>query len=270
MSIVRACLRIAAVMAVREAGWPGTRVSDTSNAPLGEAVQKNPAPFVSVFTELDEMTIEGRDIYAGDRRLTLAFEFGLAGPVKQAKGGPAVAIHEADSPYERAVDLLESRIDAAFIGDPRGPWGEICRGLCTNIHETRSQRAGDTSKGVRWAARQKIFVVNTVADPVPGQMLDEGTAIMKFLALATDNPNADVAELATLIRAELAAAPDIVWRQVQAMLGLTIDEVRGIGVAPPDQVLGDDAEAPPLAQPDEISLPQEVMTPGLGQVEGIP
>lgn len=241
-------------MAVREAAWPGVRVNDTMNAPIDEAIRADPAPFVTVFTDLDETDVEGRDIYAGGRRLSLVFEFGLAGPVPQAQGGPAVAIPEADSPYERAIDLLETRIDAAFIGSPRGAWSEICRGLCPNIHETKSQRAGETGKGVRWAARQKIFVTNTLADPVPGEVLDAGHPVMLFLAAATGTDDDDLADLATLIRAELAAVPDTSWRQVQALLGLTQREVRGIGVAPPDQVIGDDLEAPALAetQPDPL------------------
>src|SRR5262245_50449168 len=123
--IVRAALRIAAVMAVAEHVWAGVRVNDTILAPLDEPIQADPTPFVTVFTGLDESTIEGRDVWAADRSLALVFEFGItSGMQRNAEGGPAVAIpDESDSAWERALDLLERRIDAALFGNPRSAWG---------------------------------------------------------------------------------------------------------------------------------------------------
>lgn len=232
--IVRTCIRIAAVMALRQSTWAGERVYDSNNAPLSEAVDRNSLPFIVVFTDEDDNDIEGRDMLSAQRRdLKLTIEFGIASPVPQTTGGPNVEIPATDDAYERALDMLEYQIVTQLFNRPLNPWGELVRELVPVVHKVTSYRAGEAERGVRWAARQRMMMVDTVGEPIPGVVLAEGHPVAKFLALAKVNTDLKISGVAELIEGLLATADAPSWRQAQATLGFTNEEVRGIGIAPP-------------------------------------
>lgn len=255
MSIVRSCIRIAAVAALRVRTWNDVIVLDSDNRPIELGIKETPAPYIVVFTDEDDLTdIEGREIVAASRSLSLVIEFGMAAPLPAIEGQMIrSATPPTDAAYELTLDALDRQIINALVHDPRSSWGEIFRNLALRIPTVTGRRGGSAEKGVRWAARQRIFMIEPILDPVPGDPLMDNHPVARFLTAVDAAPEElDLAGAAGFIREMLSSDHDWSWRKAQAWLGLTIEEVRGIGVAP--AVITDDIEAPALA--DDINLPQ--------------
>ncbi|KRQ99275.1 hypothetical protein [Bradyrhizobium valentinum] len=235
MSVVRLCIRMAAVLALRERTWAGTLVYDTRNLPLSEAMTEHQdAPWLSVYTDRDEQEgVTGRDVNAADRQLHLVVEMGIAGKVPQADGGPAVEIPASDAGYERAIDLIEMQVRRALFHDPLNPWGEFVRKMVMSIRSTDAERTGEGERGARWAARFIVFNCDTIAEPQPGIPMAPDHPVAEFLAAIRAADIEGLATVATLIEQEIIGAPLPSWQQAQSMLGLTEQGTRGIGVAPP-------------------------------------
>ena len=234
MSLVRSCIRIAAVMALQGRTWAEATVYDSRNTPLDEAMRQENRPFITVFTDTDKKTVTGMDVNCADRELSVVFEIGIAGPVaKQEEGGPAVAIPATDRAFERAIDVLEWQVERALFHDPSNPWGELFRQLVTEVSEAEAARAGEAERGVRWAARYVSYQCDTIADPVSGKPLDDDHPVKRFIAMAKATTKPELIDAADLIEAQISGAAVPSWRQAQATLGLTEQGVRGIGIGPP-------------------------------------
>jgi hypothetical protein len=257
MSVVRACIRLAAVAALRDRGWADVAVADSDNRPLEAGVKETPAPYIVVFTDDDNVSdIDGRDVQGGTRALALIVEFGLSAPLPpietQDRKPQRVATPPTDAAYELSLDAMDMLIVNALVHDPRSAWGEHFRALTMNVTALDGRRGGQVEKGVRWAARQRIFTIQPIADPVPGDPLAATHPVSKFLAALDSSPAAlDVGGARAFIDDMLSPASDWSWRRAQAHLGITESEARGIGVAP--AVIPDDIEAPGLK---DTELPQ--------------
>ena len=234
MSVVRLCIRMAAVLAVKEKVWAGVQVYDTRNAPLQEAVRSTDMPWVSIFTDKDEAQISGLDVNGGTRRLALVAEIGIAGAVSADEAtGPGVAIPASDAGYERAIDLMEMQVRSALFNDPAGPWGELFRKMVMAVKSTDAERSGEGERGARWAARFIVFVCDTISEPLPGIPMAADNPIREFLD-AIKSTNIDgLSAVATLIEQEIIADTLPNWLQARALLGITEAGARGIGIAPP-------------------------------------
>src|SRR5579871_5272872 len=150
MSIIRACLRLATVAALRDRTWAETRVYNSNNAPLAAALESATAPYIVVYTDDDARDgVEGLDLFGSDRFINLSIAFAVAGPVKAVEGGSSIDFPATDAGYEMVLDLIESQIIAALVHDPQSTWGEIWRQLATHIGaEARSRRGASAEGGV--------------------------------------------------------------------------------------------------------------------------
>jgi hypothetical protein len=206
MSIIRPILRMCAVAALRERTLAESRVFDSDNTPLADALAQEPEqarPYITVYTDEDTRpAISGRDIYAAERNLSLVLEIGAASAVvmKRDDGSNEIALQipATDAGLELSVDIVESQALAALIGHPQSRWGELFRRLVLRIERVQGQRGGSAERGSRWAARQ-------------------------------------------IIERALGPATALNWRQAQAWLGLTEQGIRATGIAPP---LGVEEEVP--------------------------
>ncbi|MDC7784771.1 hypothetical protein PQJ75_00700 [Rhodoplanes sp. TEM] len=245
--ILRACIRLAAVLALRNQTWAGARVYDSNNMPLPSALKEMPAPFIAVFTERDQRKVEGgRAVAPAERELSVTIEFGLASKVEQKTGGPAIEIPSSDSSFELALDVIENQVIKALVTGPTNEWGEFWKAFCTSITRTTGERAGEAERGARWAARQLTLIVDTIADPAPGVPLGADHPVTLFLARLrqmTDEPTA--AKYADLISSELSATSAPEWEQAAALLGLTGREAQSLGMS----VEGSDAIDPNTYDP---------------------
>lgn len=270
MSLVRSCVRICAVAALRDRLWESVDVYDSDNTPLVDAVQQKPHPYVTVYTDDDDgADIEARDIESGSRTLTMVIEFGIAAPMPAAAEGegPTVAVPQTDASYELVIDSLDRQIGHALFTDPRSSWGEHLRRMVLSIRSISRKRGGATEKGVRFAARQIVFQLQVLADPVPGVVLNPKSPILLFLdAAEAADPKLDIAKAVPFLRSEVNITADWSWRQAQALLGLTREEVEGIGLAP--AVITDDVEAPLTTAVDPLMEANQV-DPYPGRGDGV-
>jgi hypothetical protein len=235
MSIVRSCLRLATVAALRDKTWAETRVLDSDNGPLEAAILADPTPYIVVYTDDDNREeIEGFDLLAAKRTLVIVIEFGLASALAPSDGGPAMRIPATHGSFELALDIIERQIINALVHDPLSVWGALWRDLAMRFDlKTSSKRGGSSEGGSRWAARQLLLHVDPVADPPAGVPFPDDHPVPLFLVAARA---AGFGGAADLIAAELIAptAPALpTWREAQAWLGLTEPAVRGLGLGPP-------------------------------------
>ena len=242
MSIIRAALRLCAVQALRESTWAQNRVMNSHNQPLLEMLEiekpKDGVPFIVVFTDDDAFepnSIE-HGIYSASRALQLVLEIGVASGVVGTKGSTRVQLEHTDASMEMTLDAVQAQALAAIHGDPRNEWGELCRDMIMRILRVTSMRAGG-SKGVKWAARQVVITLDTLADPIPGAgNYAADHPVRRFIELAKVQQPAGTYQGAQLLEMILTQYPfdttRASWEQAQAMLGITRRALRGIGIAP--------------------------------------
>lgn len=236
MSLIRPVLRMCAVAALRDRTWAESRVFDSDNTPLIDALQQDTKPYITVFTDADTRTdIDGKDIYTSMRRIALVLEIGLASATTVANGDKILNIPQTDQAMEALIDFIETQALSAIIGDPFSKWGEIVRRMVNHIERIPSIRGGSsTQTTTRWAARQLTLICQTVADPAPGTVLPQHHPIRDFITLAksTEQAGLHMAEAANLIEAMLNESPAPDWRQAQAWMGMTEAAIRATGIAP--------------------------------------
>jgi hypothetical protein len=287
MSIIRSCLRLATVAALRDKTWAETRVLDSDNGPLEAAIRAEPTPYIVCFTDDDDRDeIEGFDLLGAKRVLVLVIEFGLAAALPPSDGGPTMRIPATDGAFELALDIIERQIINALVHDPTSTWGALWRDIAMRFDlKTSSKRGGSSEGGSRWAARQLLLNVDPIADPPAGVVLSEQHPVSRFLVAARRDGFGGAADL---IEAALPTVAASSWRQAQAWLGLTEFSVRALGLGPPlirqdvpstieglntegtgmtikpaiEQVIGDAEPKPPppsgIPWPRHLTYPQQV------------
>lgn len=232
MSLVRPIIRMCARAALTGATWAEDRVFESDNTPLVDQISADAKPYICIYTDEDNrIEITGREYYAGTRNLSLVFEFGVAGAVN-VDGSPELKIPQTDEGMECIVDILESQLMAVILGDPRNPWAELLRRFVLRIWRAPSHRGGSADGGTRWAARRVTLVCDVISDTPPGVVRDEDDdPVRDFIALARANSPSmgPAAEIVARIL-EGQAMPE--WRQAQAWLTMTTEEIKRIGLAP--------------------------------------
>lgn len=250
MSLIRAVIRTCAVAALRDKTWAENRVYDSDQTPLSEALYGTESkPYILVYTDTDDIDAPtGREIYKGERSMSLVIEIGVAHAIKN--GGDVVLVFNAtDSGMELAVDVIETQVKAALVGDPRSPWGDLFKRLIHSIKRVSSRRGGQGEKGIRYAARRTTFVVDTIYDIAPGVSPDAGHPIWDFIAMARAETGLGVADVGTIMNNLVTVEAVPPWRVAQAYLGLSTDQVKTI--TPPGLPLPwEGVEEPPLDESD--------------------
>jgi hypothetical protein len=264
MSIIRPILRMCVVAALRERTLAESRVFDSDNTPLADALIREPEeakPYITVYTDEDTRpAISGRDVYAAERNLSLVLEIGAASAVvmRRDDGSNEIALQipATDAGLELSVDIVESQALAALVGDPQSRWGELFRRMVLRIERVQGQRGGSAERGSRWAARQIILICDVIADAPPG--VPQPAVVRDFLAaVRAAPPELGLAGAAEIIERALDPTAALTWRQAQAWLGLTEQAVRATGVAPP------------LGVEEEVRLAEGEHVEGLAIVAGI-
>jgi len=228
-------MRLCTVAALRDRTWAENRIFDSENAPLDQSIQREPTPYMVVYTDDDEREeIEGFDLLGANRVLAVIVAFGLACAVDANEGGPAIRIPATDGGFEMAIDMIERQIVHALLHDPFYPWGELWRQLATKLSlRAMSKRGGSAEGGARWAARQLVLHVDTIAEPPAGVVLRDDHPIKVFIAAARASPIRGMPGAADMIEKSLATTAVSSWRQAQAWLGLTDHAARALGLGPP-------------------------------------
>lgn len=232
MALAALFLRLATVLSLKGRTLAGDRVSDSAIAPIDQRAKEQRQPALVVYS--DDFTadqVEGRDLLTGARSLQLAIEVVVADQVeREIEGEPLidVTIPETDEGLELTLNLIERQILRALQFEAGG-WSEIWRNLVVKVRKVESQRGAGLKEGVRFAARQLVLTVEPLAEPGFGE--EPRGVWRKFLDQLAQEPT--LAPLGALLEAEFTgqALPD--WRIAQGLLGLTLEGVQGIGLAPP-------------------------------------
>jgi hypothetical protein len=234
VSLIRATIRQCAVAALREDTWAEDRVFDSDNSPLVDAlaVGDQAKPYIVVYTDTDNLTDVTDGLYSATRNLQLTLEMGVASAIQTEKDGVQISFPHSDPAMELMLDILDTQALAAVYGDPRSEWGELIRLMVTHVVRVNSPRGGRAEKGIRYAARQVVLVLDTISDPAPGVVLAESHPIKRFIALAEEKHPHGIHDAASIINTVLTSNAYPSWQRDQAWLGLTKRGVRAIGIAP--------------------------------------
>lgn len=226
MSIARTAVRIAAVRAIINRTLAGSRVSDSAIEPIDVAISETRLPLITVLTDDDTIDADGRDVWSGRRELDLVIEVAVATEVKDGE----FVIPETDFGFEWALDIIEHQIDRALF-DEGTAWSSIFMAMVPRVHSKVSRRGASAERGVRFAARQIVYKVDTLASPMPGP-IDATLPFGRLLdAMEQDS---ELAEYGAFLRSiiETPAIPD--WKVAAEALGITRSEADGIGITPYD------------------------------------
>lgn len=246
MSLVRLALRLCAVKALAGRTYAEDRVLDSSIVGLDSAIRGNPRPVIVVYTDSDDLSITGLDLWApASGARAMVFLLAVASSLATAEGDVEFFYPPTDAATEFQLDMMERAVAMALL-DPRtsAPWADLWRRFAVTARRWRSDRGASTEAGVRFAARQIVVDLDTLAEPIPGQagMTGAGAVWTDFLAAVEADPDPAFAAMAAPI-ARLVAGDDLTERERDQMsLGLTYagryalgHPVPGEGLDPADE-----------------------------------
>lgn len=222
MSLAALAVRLATVRALKGRTFAGAHVFDSKIDPLNLVVSSGHEFVVIVTTDDDDMTVEGRDLLAGDHRLELVIEVvamaKLAVQSGEGEGAETLTIPATDAGLEATLNLIGWQIARALAAGG-GAWGDLWRSIVLKVREITSRRGADETNGVRYAARQYIFRVDHIAEPEPGVAPADVWARI-VAALKADD---ELSAIGKIIEATVAADAPEPWERVRAALGLADD-----------------------------------------------
>jgi hypothetical protein len=234
MSLTVAALRMITVKALDGATSAGRRVFDSAVDPR-DLINDVPHPTIVVYTDGGKMMFQGRDLLAPNHTVDLTIELFIArATLVAARDGDEeieVEYPATDAAFENRLRRLAYEVTSVLSG-ASGVWPELWRTFVVSMAETESEwdRGADAKNGRRFNFIRLVLCLHPLTDPVRGEAPPEGEAWHRLLAAMDQDP--ELADLAKDWRT-LISTPDLVsWRRAQAELGLTYDEVKGIGLAP--------------------------------------
>lgn len=239
MSLVALALRIATCQALLGKTLAGESVFDSEIGAISETALKQQAPFIAVYTDSDSGMVTGRDLREIDREdvrdgLNLVFQTAVAAavtvPAENGGTQTELTIPQTDRGLELVINLLGHQITRVLMSDP-GDWAEMWRRLALRINRIESRRGADDSKGVRFAASERVLACDPVAEPTFGAPPEGIWA--DLLALMRADTSGELSGVADLIEAEITSPSGLAdWNQIAALYGLTRAGVQGMGIAP--------------------------------------
>ncbi len=161
MSINRAALRIATVLALRGRTSAGAAVFDSRADALEDVAFGVNVPVISVYSEEDKLQDRRREI-------DLVIEFAVTSRVQLEGDAQVIASPETDEALELTLDVLEAEItDALMAGTSEA--ADLFNSLVPEI-ELRSSKRGvlADNKDRRLAARQLLLHCRLLSDRAAG------------------------------------------------------------------------------------------------------
>lgn len=235
MSLSVAALRISTVKAIDAATSAAGRVFDSNVDPV-DLIGKSAEPTVVVYTDHGVRRVDGLDIIGGDHTVDLSFELFVAKfsivTVKAPDGSTEQDLQTeypaTDAAYENRLQRLAYEIISVLTGSA-SPWAEVWRKFAVSMSAAVEwDRGADAKNGRRFNFLRIMLRVSPLCDPVRGAPLTPPWVEIFALMDADD----ELSDLARDWRA-LITTPDLpAWRQAMASLGLTYEQLAGIGLSP--------------------------------------
>ncbi|WP_276200578.1 hypothetical protein [Chelatococcus sp. XZ-Ab1] len=229
MSLTSLAIRLATIRALKGRTLAGDNVFDSTIKALDALAPEATTPFIIVTTDDDQFAIEGRDLLAGDHRLELVIEIATAKKLAVEDGPDVLTIPASDAGLEASLNILGWQIARALAADG-GEWSDLWRSIVVKVHSIASRRGADETNGVRYAARQFIYTVDHIAEPLPGTAPHEGDAWARIIAALKADP--EFGSIGRIVEAEIVSNELQPWERVRAALGLADDEATWISDRP--------------------------------------
>jgi hypothetical protein len=247
MSLAVAALRIATVKALDVATSAGDRVYDSVVDPvdlLGEKAE----PTIIVYADAGTIDIKDRALFEGTQIVDLTIEMfigrAIAIETGENEGQIELQIPATDASYDNYLRCLVYEVNRALLRrDDQSPWPDIWASLIARgAQDNHSQwdRGANADHGRRFAFLRLVYRFEVMADPLPGQPVNDLWSRILNAMDADDELKQISAFWRTLITSP--AIPD--WRQAQEQLGLTNEAIGALGPAP---LAGDETDAAPAA-----------------------
>ena len=263
MSLLRPIIRSCAVAALKDRTWAENRVYDSDLTPLAEAILGQvDKPYIVIYTDVDDRLPRAMaELYDGmSRNLQLAVEIGVASAVADPNSDNIVIKFSAtDEGLEWACDVIEGQVIAALYGDPDSSWGDLLRRFAPRVTRMPSRRGGQSERGIKFAARRTVFVLQTIYDLAPGVVLNDEHPVFEFIRMAREaGPRlGGIAQRAAIVEKLVTETdPNPPWLIAQAYIGADRQSIKNInpdGTPLPWGKPGVEAqiEQPPLEETDE-------------------
>lgn len=232
MSLAVSALRIATVMALKNATSVGKRVFD-SEVDVRSLLGEHAEPTIVVLAEKGRRKVQGRDILGGDHRVDLAIEMFVAKATKVEGKNPDQTTFKIDYPatdaaHENRLRRLAYEVDTILTGDV-SPWAEIWKEFAVTIDgDVEWDRGADGDGGRKFNFLRVVYPCGILADPARGRPLSE--TWLRLLALM--DADAELAPTARDWRALITTPGLPEWRGAMSDLGMSYAELRGAGLAP--------------------------------------
>lgn len=228
MSLAKLPLRLAAVQALRDRTWAGPAVFNSVIAPLATKVEDAAGlPFLVVYTDdstASGVTLSARDHTAFRPTVDLVIHAAVATEFAGIAGGGQIRLAASDAALEAQLDILEAQI-LAVLQRAADPWCDLFRAFVQDRGEMRSRRGASARKGLRFAAREIVLPIGSVADPSgAGPEYPWSIATEVF---AADPETADLAAVIADLSTGTATFAD--WRRSFAATGFDRATARALG-----------------------------------------
>ena len=236
MSLTRLAMRLAAARALRDRTLAGARVFDSAVDPIDQTIAEQRQPLLVLTTDEHALEVSGRDLGSGTHRCDLVIELAIASrvevPAEDGQGGQiTIAIPHTDEGMELTLDLMEHQVVSALTRDD-GAWSRAWMMLVPRITRQVSRRGASSENGVRFAARQLVLTCDLIDAPAPGAALPADGAWSKVLTLM--EADAAMADIASLIRAEIEGKLVAEWRRAAYDLGVPLGAAAALGLGAAD------------------------------------
>jgi len=231
---------MAATRALMGATIAGERIFDSAILAIDQIAQNQPLPFVTVSSEDEDAKPSGTDIWSGDGTIDLVIEVGISKAVQlEDNQGAALLFETTDANLELTLGVLMRQITAALFGRGGGKWGDAFRSFVSAVETISVKRGVPIEGGTRFAARQAVIRIRTIADPPFGPVI-AGTPFDKFFAAADADTDATVKRAADALRGAIEGDPvgwPEYWNALAVAGGIPADQEDGVGIA---SLAGDD------------------------------
>ena len=258
MSLTRLVMRLAAARALRDRTLAGARVFDSAVDPIDQTIAETRQPLLVLTTDEHALDVTGRDLNSGAHRCDLVIEIAIASrvevPASDGDGGQiTIAIPHTDEGMELTLDIMEHQVVRALTRDDTA-WSRAWMKLVPRITRRLSRRGASAENGVRFAARQLVLTCDLVDTPVAGATIAPNSAWGDVLVLMEADPI--LANIASLLRAEMDGTPLADWHRAAETLGVPLEVANQIGIGP---VADLDADPQPLSDITFLDFDQTVV-----------
>ena len=220
MSLVSLALRTVTTRALRGATYAVNRVYDSMVDPE-TLIRDEVTPAIVVAVDGSDTQVTGRDILGANAQVQLTIDLVVATKVAVPRGqgedGEPVemlAIAHTDAGMETTLDFMVRQIHRALLAH-QSPWSTLWSKIVTSISKIQVDRGASAEDGARFATRQIILTLNTLAEPSFGPAVGVWREIIDAM---TADPQ--LAAIAKLLEGEIET-PDLNrWQRAVADLGL--------------------------------------------------